>query len=238
MFIKLKQSNSRGFTIVETLIVLGVTGMMFLSTSMLVRGQIERNRYQDSMRQLQQLVQNTINDTANGNLSANNGESGTTFLVGRRFWFCADGFTIPTTPPTNCGADGGSIMTTETVTKNGANLNYGSPATTNLPGGLKFKYFKTLDATDGAPSGVGQEAELTGKEFGAQASFTDDTGTIGAENAYRVGLFNRNAAYELGNNGAYGRILCFEGYKMGSLELGSKKAGLVVELNMEDTRCN
>ena len=237
MFIKLKQSNSRGFTIVETLIVLGVTGMMFLSTSLLVQGQIERSRYQDSMRQLQQLVQNTINDTANGNLSANNGESGTTFLVCKRFWFCADGSSVDGTA---CGANGGSIMTTETVTKNGAVLSYVSPTTTNLPGGLKFRYFKTLNSTGGALAGEGS------KEFGAQASFTDDSGVIGGENAYRVGLFNRPADYELSKNNAlnqnppanhYGRILCFEGIRMGSLELGSKSSGLNVTLNMEDNRC-
>lgn len=240
MLTKLQKLRSQGFTIVETLIVLGVTGVMFLSTSLLVQGQIEKNRYQDSMRQLQQLVQNTINDTANGNMTATNGVSDA-LLVGKRFWFCADGFIIITTPANiECGPDGGSIMTVETVEKNGANLSYGSSSTTNLPGGLKFKYYKTLNSLGGALTGEGSQ------EFGAQASFTDEDGNVGADNAYRVGLFNRPAAYELGKNNAlnqnppanhYGRILCFEGYRMGSLELGSKTSGLIVSLNMEDGRC-
>ncbi|MBX7263414.1 MAG: type II secretion system GspH family protein [Chitinophagaceae bacterium] len=231
--------EQKGFTIVEALIVLAVTGMLFVSTSFLIRGQIEKVRYQDSMRQLQQMVQNTIDDVENGYLTGNTGTSSTTLLVGKRFWFCADGYTIPTSPPTVCGSDGGSIMTTETVTKNGATLSYENPSAVNLPGGLKFRYFKSLDVNGQAPSGEGS------KEFGAQASFTDSAGNIGAENATMIALFNRPAAYQLGkdnspgnNDNIYGRILCFQGYRMGSLELGSAQSGTRVLLNTEDSRCN
>ncbi|MBP7834829.1 hypothetical protein KA025_01950 [Candidatus Saccharibacteria bacterium] len=63
MTIKLK---SKGFTVVETLIVLSVTAVLFVSTSLLIQGQIERYRYRDSIFRTQQTLQTIINDTQNG----------------------------------------------------------------------------------------------------------------------------------------------------------------------------
>lgn len=66
MAIKLKNNFQTGFTIVETFIVLAVTGVLFVSTSLLIQGQVERHRQQDGAYQLQQLVRDQINNTANG----------------------------------------------------------------------------------------------------------------------------------------------------------------------------
>lgn len=244
----LSNKKQTGFTVVETLIVVAVTGMLFMSTSLLIRGKVAATSYQDSMRQLQQMVQNTINDVENGYLEAPNGTSLSEVVVGKRFWFCEDRFTIPTSPtPTYCGDSGGSLMRTETVVKDvaatgppPAGLSYSATRTVSLPGNLKFRYFKSIINNNGdVLAGVGSS------EFGAQADFTDASGYIGTENPSTVVLFNRPAAYQLGKNNSpdanpniYGRILCFEGYKMGSLELGSAKSGTTVSLNIEDPRCN
>jgi type II secretory pathway pseudopilin PulG len=245
MFIKLKQSNSRGFTIVETLIVLAVTGMMFLSTSLLVRGQIERNRYQDSMRQLQQLVQNTINDVGNGYITTTQGGATESLLIGKKFWFCSDNFN-PGSDWDGCPASGdGTKLYTATLQEN----NTGVASQTNtsavtLPGAIKFTHFKTVNTTGVVNSGPVYE-------FGSRVMFTDSKTNGG--NFLKIGrdinstptvqLFSRqnwwgfvNGTLSQQNEGGF--MLCFEGNKKGSLELGSKKAGLVVELNMEDTRCN
>jgi hypothetical protein len=196
------------------------------------------------MRQLQQMVQNTIDDVENGYLIGDSGTSNTNLLVGKRFWFCADDYNKPPTIPSpipECNPDGnGSVMYTETVNKNIASgeLTYQNQSISNLPGGLKFRYFKSLDVSGQAPSGDGS------KEFGAQASFTDATDVIGSDSPSTVVLWNRSAYYPLGKNylnrnpNIYGRILCFQGYSMGSLELGSAQSGTKVLLNTEDARCN
>ena len=60
------KKNDTGFTIVETLIVLAVTGLMFVATLSLVNGQISRYQYQSSMRQLQVLIQREITNVESG----------------------------------------------------------------------------------------------------------------------------------------------------------------------------
>jgi prepilin-type N-terminal cleavage/methylation domain-containing protein len=84
---KFKMSQ-KGFTIVETLIVLSVTGLLFLTSSFLIRGQIERSRYQDGMRQLQQSFQAAIKDTENGYFPGAKGTEKNNIYIGKRVSFC------------------------------------------------------------------------------------------------------------------------------------------------------
>ncbi len=60
-----------GFTIVETLIVLGVTGLLFVSVSTLISGQIEKYRYRDAMYATQQQLRQLIKSTDNGSIGEN-----------------------------------------------------------------------------------------------------------------------------------------------------------------------
>lgn len=55
-----------GFTIVETLIVLAITGVMFVATAALVSNQLSRYRYRDSMLRIEEIVRNNINDVQTG----------------------------------------------------------------------------------------------------------------------------------------------------------------------------
>lgn len=93
MAIKLKNNFQTGFTIVETFIVLAVTGVLFVSTSLLIQGQVERHRQQDAAYQLQQLVRDQINNTANGFFNDTNGTSSTDVVKGIKLDFGVPGST-------------------------------------------------------------------------------------------------------------------------------------------------
>lgn len=234
--------NKKGFTIVEALIVLAVTGMLFVSTSFLIRGQIEKVRYQDSMRQLQQLVQNTIDDVENGYLI--NAGTGNTdnLLIGKKFWFCAD--TYPGAI-LGCGGtkDNGTLLYTATINQSmtgSSDLSFTNEQSAILPGGLKFIYFKIADDNGNLIWPFSLD------EFGSRVMFSDTSGNIGrnATTATTAKLFHREgwptAVSPTNNLLDHKYILCFEGYKKGSLEIAgvTQKFGNQVALNIEDPRCN
>lgn len=118
------KNNNTGFTIVETLIVLAVTGVMFIVTLSLVRGQIDRYQYQSSMRQVQVLIQREINDVQSGYFPeatkkdctgavvATPGTNSTCVIVGKRITF------VTATPDFYPGAyDGKHLQDTAQPTK-------------------------------------------------------------------------------------------------------------------------
>lgn len=257
MFIKLKQSNSRGFTIVETLIVLGVTGMMFLSTSLLVQGQIERSRYQDSMRQLQQLVQNTINDTGNGYFPGANGSDPNAVYAGKRIYFCTNGSMTPAdsnsrqpcetsksqirveniywnpataTNPTP-DTDGVSTPTFDTDIE----LNTGKVQYIQYPASVEYKKFHKSDDI-WYPSSAGFSVMFSNvdavsgsaKSTIFQHAYIDNNNSASTEDAWNTGVL----PYSVN-----GMKICFSGYKNGSLVIGRGNS-LNVEMNLDDAECN
>lgn len=58
--------SAQGFTIVETLIVLAVTGILFASAALMINGKQSRTDFQVGVRNLQQRLQQIINQTASG----------------------------------------------------------------------------------------------------------------------------------------------------------------------------
>lgn len=130
----IKKQN--GYTITETLIVLAVTGVLFVTTTLLIQGQVEKNRYQDSMRQMQQISQQAAKDTENGYFPGATGTSddGSVF-VGKRISFCGGngaGVTDGCNDRTQMRVEnlktgaGGTIVTT------------GAPEYSTLPGGVTY----------------------------------------------------------------------------------------------------
>jgi type II secretory pathway pseudopilin PulG len=59
-------SGAEGFTIVETLIVLAVTGGMLLSAMLLISGRQDRTQFAQGIRTMQQQIQQVINEVSSG----------------------------------------------------------------------------------------------------------------------------------------------------------------------------
>ncbi len=59
-------SRQTGFTIVEVLIVLAVTGVMFISAAAFINGRQNRTQFTTAINSLQQQIQQIINETENG----------------------------------------------------------------------------------------------------------------------------------------------------------------------------
>ena len=60
------EHKSRGFTILETLIVLAVTGTLFFSAVALINGRQNKTQFQTAINNLQQQIQQIINETQSG----------------------------------------------------------------------------------------------------------------------------------------------------------------------------
>lgn len=58
--------GSRAFTIIEVLIVLAVTGMLFVSAAVLIAGRRQQTEFNQAIRQVQSQIQQVINDVATG----------------------------------------------------------------------------------------------------------------------------------------------------------------------------
>ena len=63
---------SGGFTIVETLIVLAVVGVLTISTITMISGRVAVNRQNDALFQLESGLRSSFNDVANGKYQSNN----------------------------------------------------------------------------------------------------------------------------------------------------------------------
>lgn len=241
---QIKKQN--GFTIVETLIVLAVTGVFFISTATLIQGQVEKNRYQDSMRQLPQMIQSVVNDVSDGYMASSPAGTSDVLLVGKKFWFCGDGYNSAT-PLAGCKPNNndGNILYTATITQNPSDpteLLLIDQNETRMPGGLKFSHFRYIE--DG-----GNLIKNDVKEFGSQVMFTDNSAynpNVGSpiglslKTQSVVGLFSREGLTMLQNqlpaNGRF--LLCFEGLHYGSIELGGKGMDTQTVMNMNDEeRC-
>lgn len=58
--------RSRGFTIIEVMVVLAVTGALFVSAAILIAGRRAQTEFNQSIRQIHSQLQQTINDVATG----------------------------------------------------------------------------------------------------------------------------------------------------------------------------
>jgi prepilin-type N-terminal cleavage/methylation domain-containing protein len=61
-----RRSASAGFTVIEVLIVLAVSGMLFVSAAIMISGRQNQTGFDQSIRQVQSQVQQTISDVATG----------------------------------------------------------------------------------------------------------------------------------------------------------------------------
>lgn len=223
--------KQKGFTIVETMIVLGVTGVLFVSVSLLISGQTERYRYRDSMYRLQQQVQAQINDVQSGQFytAAAGGNSSDTVYLGKKVLFCtkdADTNACVGTKPNENQQKNVIVQYKDDVNKKTEEINDDIVA---LPGNLAF--IKSVKS-DGS--------SYDSTQFGFSVLYTNPNAGASNSNSLNVAIYNYNKLNKYNDYKIYteGYVLCFEGYKKGSLELGSKELGNTVKLNLVDNRCD
>jgi prepilin-type N-terminal cleavage/methylation domain-containing protein len=62
----MKKARAQGFTIVEVMIVLAVTGALFISAALLISGRQNQTEFDQGIRQIQSQIQQTINEVSTG----------------------------------------------------------------------------------------------------------------------------------------------------------------------------
>lgn len=62
----MKTDKNTGYTIVETMIFLIVSSVIFVSVALLISGQVAKYQARDAVNQLESVVRNTLNDVGNG----------------------------------------------------------------------------------------------------------------------------------------------------------------------------
>ncbi|HSX34130.1 MAG TPA: type II secretion system protein [Candidatus Saccharimonadales bacterium] len=65
------QKRERGFTIVEVLIVLGISGALFVAAAILISGKQNQASFNQAIQQMQSQVQQVVNEVANGYFPSN-----------------------------------------------------------------------------------------------------------------------------------------------------------------------
>ncbi len=248
--------NKKGYTVVETLIVLAVTGSLFVTTALLIQGQVEKNRYQASMRQVQQAVQQAMRDTENGYFPNAGGASPDTVLVGKRIYFC-------TVASTNDDRNARQPCTSRPNTIRIENIYWNETTATNPSPDTDNNASPTFD-TD-VELGTGNETYLTYPGDIRMTKFYKLSSPLPGWNSSSAGfavMFNNvnplsatmqavnlKAPYLDNNNassteddwtGEYmtnGMKVCFEGSNNGSLVIG-RGGAITVEMNLDDPACD
>lgn len=219
-------NNKKGFTIVETLIVLAVSSFLFVVISITISGQVQSYRHRDAMYRLQQSVQNTINDVQTGRFIVTGGVDNQV-LNGKKVLFCNSQSTR------NCSDDSsrenGAVPKANQVKVNttqssadGRTTSMASSQINNLPGSIVFA---------GALAG---SSIYSNNEFGFDVRYTNPD-SAGAKN--EVKIFEYSNYPSISNSELSEYKLCFKGGQFGSLEIGGNELGLNVVLNIQDNEC-
>lgn len=250
------KNNNKGFTIVETLIVLAVTAAMFVATSVLVSGQIGKYQYQSSMRQVQSLIQREINDVQSGYFpeasnkdcdgnpqSTNAGQEEQCVIIGKRISLLKSGAGFnagDTAHPTTLRVDTLGAKPTDlpitpisTPTDYSNKISYINTTYVNLPNSITYN---AAASTAGGQSGDDIIINIL------YASATRGASDIGSGDsvALYTNKLERLAQYSAVANPAdhQGRLACFtNGDRFGSVAFGNTGSGSV-SLLIEDTRCD
>ena len=213
--------KQKGFTIVETMIVLGVTGVLFVSVSLLISGQTERYRYRDSMYRLQQQVQNTISDTKNGQfVISGTGTSDSTYF-GKIITFDKDS----------------SQIKVNTIVESPTEFENTDTTYQEIPGGLKYLGAIIASAPDNSITNPRPPVYII-NPFDVVSRLTNGsiTSTLYGTRIDRSDKTRYDTTLATFNNSGF--VFCFEGQKRGSLELGAPNSGSNVKLNLVDSRCD
>ena len=220
------QKTQSGYTIVETLIVLAVTGAMFLVTVVLVSGQISRYQFRSGVLNAQQGIQSVLNDVqtgyfnlANSTTAACNSGSGSEpgdsdcVYIGKRISISSTGQV--TASPVIADIDSNSPIGQPV-----ANLIFlSSSESTALPSNVDYAI---------SPLTPGDLLVLyTNYPNGSITTFTGG--------AQAVGVFGQDGAGRVAEVVGSGKIICLQnGTRKAALSIGANRS-LNVDVNYQPT---
>jgi type II secretory pathway pseudopilin PulG len=243
--------KQKGFTVVEALIVLAVTGVIFVSTSIMIRGQVAKYQYRESVTQLSQLIQNVIRDTENGyfptNTQVNAGTDSAKTLQGKRLILCKS---------TGTCTLGNTKIRVETIKGDPTNpFEVQATDVITIPGGLTYLGYYLPGTATKSPDpngfnvyfgnllGSGTFSATGGNVYGAQIGFNGQNvvmydytvnSRVTGGGGIPAGMTTANELRSI--NGGNGVALCFQGVKKGSITYG-KAGGLSIDVNYDDSNC-
>lgn len=228
------QKKQTGFTIVETLIVLAVVGVLFLSTALLVQGQLDKYQQKDAIFQLESIVRNSLNDVSNGyypdsGKGVDCSSSGTTITSGPSLKSSGSSADIGTN--TQCVYAGKRI----TFTNNGivvetlaaANSDTMPPLANMLPiDGLDqtISYKWGIKPTTAS---VDDQIWILNTAYGPQVSASNDSFVSGAQS---VSLYSKDRTALVTE-----KTLCFENSGSNSALILTGKGGLQVRAEQKSS---
>lgn len=246
-----------GFTIVETLIVIAVTGALFLSTSLLVSGQISRYHYRSSMFQLQSVIQSQLNSVQSGYFPDSAlkkcddsilddinllGTSTDCVIVGKKLTLLKEDESPDVGHPTTIkietiGMDPLKIpLKTSDINEVNTKLKILNTQDIVIPGGLEYN--KGANPTLTSPvTNNGDEIIIYALYSSAFSTNTNATAAALKSGAQQVTLYAVDLTPLPNSVNQVGRVGCFtDGSRYGSIVFGNSNSGFVT-LNVEDPRC-
>lgn len=230
MLIKIKKQENKGFTIVETLIVLAVSSFLFAIISVSISGQVQRYRHRDAMYRLQQEVQNVINDVQTGRFNiSSDGNSNSETLVGKKILFCLNNSSSPCSSG-DVTSNGPLINQSQykvNITKKTGSVysRAGDSNVINLPDRVQFVGSLTKDS-----SGNWTKFNTNYLGFDIRMEEGDSRGST----SQSVNIYNYTS--ESDEKFAVHKI-CFRSSQTGSLELGGTDPGSNVKMLIQDDDC-
>ena len=233
MLKKINKEENKGFTIVETLIVLAVSSFLFAIISVSIAGQVQRYRHRDAMYRLQQEVQNVINDVQTGRFNvSSNGDSPNTFLIGKKILFCLDNSSSPCSS-SDVTSNGPLINQSQykvniTIKTESAYSLARNSEIINLPDRVQF-----VGSLTKTPSG--EWVKFNTKYLGFDIRMEE--GDSSSSTAQSVNIYNYANYSEQSDAKFAAHKICFRSSQIGSLELGGTDPGSNVKMLIQDDDC-
>ena len=243
------KKNQTGFTIVETLIVLAVTGVMFLSTVFLVSGQVSKYIYKSSMNSIQTSVRDTMNDVQTGfypdittsttvdcgststavtDTVSSSGGSDKCVIAGKRLTFTTDGVTVETL---TASANESNPFSSSAHAADVFKVVPGVTDTIKYPGSIEYAGIYSPSSSDTTPVATDATFNILYTSFNPNAVAKFVSGS------QSIGFYNDQFTQMSDVNSGNGRTLCFvDGDRKGSITVGYK-GSLTVTMSTDDSIC-
>jgi type II secretory pathway pseudopilin PulG len=226
------QKTQSGYTIIETLIVLAVTGTMFVITAILVSGQIAKYQFKDGVLNAQQSMQGILNDVQTGyfglsNFAVASCDTGSTTVPGD-----SDCVYVGKQVEIN---NNGTVVTTPLLSDVDSGTPIGKPAP--YAPGTELTYHIGTQTTQLSTSIDYSNSPLTpGVFYVLYTNYPDGSLTTfngGGQSVAIFGVDSSNNVTEF--NTASGKIICLQnGNRKAALKIGANRS-LNVETNFGPT---